>query len=174
MNATHCTWNFTNVIQNTTREEYHKKYLTGGFIGFTSVAFESKHNEWLRRRDEFYDKKGKAIPLKKLSQEQKKWKKMHYHPKPPVSISECPTVIPPTVMHATVHSTILIHTTMLLLVNRKDSAYAAIVQSIKKQYNYLNNGDIASCGEEVAKFMKKFSISSILFYFEAFVLSYLL
>ena len=108
-------------------------------------------------RDEYYNKKGKAIPRKELSKEQRLKKDQWYHPNPPVGVTAgVKTIIPPTWMHGMIHSMVMINILMMLLVDRRTKEWAAIVNALKLQYNYLENGDIVTCGDEVLKFSQKF------------------
>ena len=105
----------------------------------------------------YYNANGKLIPRAKLTHAQQRKKDQWYHPNPPVgATANVETVITPTWMHSMIHSMILINILMMLLIDRKDETWKDIVNTLKKQYNYLENGDIVTCGDEVLQFSQKF------------------
>ena len=141
------------------RKEFHNVYLTPGFIGFSGDKLYHKHKTWLSKKHKYYKPNGQPIPEKNLSQDLVDEKKRYAHPNPPVGIvADVKTIVPPTWMHAMIHSMVLINILIMLLINRRDKQWGKIVAALKLQYNYLENGDIVTCGDEVLQFVKKFRV----------------
>lgn len=151
-------------------------YLTAGWLGFSGSKFYEKWKLWLSRNGEFENEKGKQIPRKDLPAELREYKDRWYHPNPPIgAMAGVKTIITPTWMHGIIHSMVLINVLMMLLIDRKSTEWGNIVNALKQQYNYLENGDIVTCGDEVAQFANKFrefyvSVSPSSFFFIVFML----
>ena len=134
-------------------------YLTPGFIGFCGTKLYQKHVEWLKIKHKFYKPNGQPIPEKQLSQEELDEKHRYQHPQPHIGVAAgVEIVVPPTWMHSQIHAMVLINILMMLLLDKKDPQWGDIVATLKKQYGYLQNGDIVACGEEVLQFARKFSL----------------
>ena len=132
-------------LQSTPRRDFHSTYLSDGPIS-TSDQFKLRHVM-------FHTKQQRLDNLG--PKEQKLWRSRFYWKNLPISDGICNTVVWNTLLHAMGHSGLFALGITLPIINKSAPKYKAFVDSLSKQYNYLDNGDIITSTSEFLRMLRE-------------------